>query len=68
MNDVLNLDMIDAIDAVDITDNEKALIREILFIERGKKDIVWDTGNATDEYNKILIHAVDDGDENDIVL
>jgi len=62
MNDVLNTDMINAIDAVEITEIEKATIREVLFIERNNKDKEWDSGEAADEFNKLVINAVDTDD------
>lgn len=68
MNDVLNPDMIEAINEVDITDDDKKLIRDILFIERGNKDKAWDVGDASDVYNKMLIYSDNKGDVNDIVF
>lgn len=42
MDDILNKDMVDAINEVDLTDSDRNIIRSILFQERNNKDREWD--------------------------
>lgn len=59
MEDILNQDMINAINAVDLSDSDKNIIRSILFQERNKKDSEWD-----DDAVESIIKLLESGGDN----
>lgn len=59
MEDILNQDMINAINAVDLSDSDKNIIRSILFQERNKKDSEWD-----DDAVEFIIKLLESGGDN----
>lgn len=57
MNDVLNQDMMKAIESADLDHELKELVVNILFKERTKKNIVWDDSDAAEYYNMLLTNT-----------
>jgi len=58
MDDVLNQDMSDAIATADISQEEKNIIRDILFAERTNKNRQWDDDDAVDNIINLLQSSV----------
>ena len=62
MDDVLNQDMSDAIAGADLSQQDKELIRSILFAERSNKNRQWDDDDAVDHIIGLL-KSTDSGND-----
>lgn len=64
MDGVLSQDMSRAVAEAGLSNVDKELIVNILFKERTKKNIVWDSADATAFLNGLLVDVQENGGKN----